>query len=153
MARPRPKPVPPPQPAAPPDSAPRPRLGVRFALAAALCLGLLLAAYADFYGNAFQFDDSHVVVNNLHLRSLDHVGSFFTDARTSSALPANQAYRPLVTLTLALDYRLAHGLDPAPFHADQLIEILLLGVALWFFYRQVMDRASPGAPSPANPYL
>jgi tetratricopeptide (TPR) repeat protein len=146
----RPKPVPPPRPPAPP--APRPLLGGgRFALAAALCLGLLLAAYSNFYGNAFQFDDSHVVVNNLYLRSLDHVLGFFTDARTGSALPTNQNYRPLVTLTLALDYRLAHGLAPGPFHADQLVELLFLGIALWFFYRQVMDRAGPK--SPANPYL
>src|SRR3954469_1040974 len=116
---------------------PAPRLGGRFALAAVLCLGLLVAAYGGFFSNAFQFDDSHVLVNNLYLRSLANVPRFFADARTSSALPANQAYRPLVSLTLAVDYRLAHGLAPAAFHADQLAELALLGVALWFFYRKV----------------
>ena len=121
-----------------------------FPLAAMGGLGLLFAAYANTFGNAFHFDDAHVVVDNLYIRSLANAGRFFTDVRTTSALPQNQAYRPLVTLSLAVDYALGGGLSPRAFHLDQLFLLLLLGVALFFFYRRVMDRASP---APLNRYL
>jgi tetratricopeptide (TPR) repeat protein len=120
------------------------RFGAWLAVLAALCLGLLVAAYSDAFGNAFHFDDSHVLVDNLYVRSLGNAPRFFSDARTFSSLPRNQTYRPLVSLSLALDYRLAGGLSPAVFHADQLAELALLGLALWAFYRRAMDRAVPG---------
>ncbi len=119
-------------------------------LAALGSLALLLAAYANVFGNALHFDDNHVVVDNLFIRNLANAGWFFTDVRTTSALPQNQAYRPLVTLSLAIDYRLGGGLSPRAFHLDQLFLLVLLGVGLFFFYDRVMDRASP---SPLNRYL
>jgi Tfp pilus assembly protein PilF len=126
------------------------RLGAGFGFAAVLCLGLLVAAYAGIFRNAFHFDDGHVLENNLNVRSLANAPHFFTDARTFSALPQNQTYRPLVTLSLAVDYRIAGGLSPAVFHADQLLQLALLGVALWAFFRRAMDEA---APAQANPFL
>jgi tetratricopeptide (TPR) repeat protein len=121
---------------------------VRFQATAALCLALLLAAYSNFFKNAFQFDDSHIVENNLFIRSLANVPGFFTDARTYTALKQNQAYRPLVATTLAVDYRLAGGLSPTVFHASQLFQLALLGVAIWFFFRRVLDFEGPRAESP-----
>lgn len=121
-----------------------------FPLAVACGIALLFAAYANFLGNAFHFDDSHVVVDNLYIRNLANAGRFFTDVRTTSALPQNQAYRPLVTLSLAVDYSFGHGLSTRVFHLDQLFLLGLLGVALFFLYLLVMERASPG---PGNRYL
>lgn len=121
-----------------------------FLLAACCCLVVLLAAYANSFDNAFHFDDSHVVVNNAYIRNLANAGRFFTDARMVDSLPQNQAYRPLVTLTLAIDYYLGHGLSTRAFHRGQLFLLVVLGVALFFLYLRVMDRASPGA---ANPFL
>ncbi len=125
------------------------RSGASLALLASLCLGLLVAAYSGAFGNAFHFDDSHVLVDNLYVRSLGNAPRFFADARTFSSLPQNQTYRPLVTLSLALDFRLARGLSPVVFHADQLAQLALLGLALWAFYRHAMDEAAPG---PANAF-
>jgi protein O-mannosyl-transferase len=121
-----------------------------FPLAAAGCLALLFAAYSNVFDNAFHFDDSHVVVDNLYIRNIANAGRFFTDVRTTSALPQNQAYRPLVTLSLAIDYFLGQGLSPRAFHLGQLCLLALLGVALFFFYRCVMERASP---APLNRFL
>ena len=122
----------------------------RFVLAAACCLLVVAAAYSNFFGNAFHFDDSHVVVDNLYIRSLANAGLFFTDVRTASALPQNQTYRPLVTLSHAIDYSLGHGLSTRAFHLDQLFLLLALGAGLFFLYLLVMERASPG---PLNPFL
>ena len=121
-----------------------------FFLAAACGFALLFAAYSNIFGNAFHFDDSHVVVNNLYIRNLADTGRFFTDVRTTSALPQNQTYRPIVTLSLAVDYALGHGLSSRVFHLDQLLLFALFGIALFFFYLRVMERASPG---PLNRFL
>ena len=121
-----------------------------FFLAAACCLLVFLGAWANIFGNAFHFDDIHVVENNLYIRNLANAGRFFTDVRMVDSLPQNQAYRPLVTLTLAVDYFLGHGLSTRVFHLDQLFLLLVLGTALFFLYLRVMERASPG---PVNPFL
>ena len=121
-----------------------------FLLAAASGFALLFAAYANVFGNAFHFDDSHVVVDNLYIRNLANAGRFFTDVRTVSALPQNQNYRPLVTLSLAVDYLIGHGLSTRAFHLDQLFLLVLLGVAIFFFYLRVMECASP---APMNRFL
>jgi protein O-mannosyl-transferase len=102
-----------------------------FLLACGLALLLWGAAYANSLHNGFQFDDDHVIERNLSIRDLRNAPRFFTDARTFSTYPANATYRPLVTLTLALDYAVAGGLSPIPFHLTQLA--LFLGVGVLFF--------------------
>jgi Flp pilus assembly protein TadD len=123
---------------------------LRRSIAILLCLGLIAAAYASFFSNAFHFDDIHVLENNLYLRSLGNAAHFFTDARTGSSLPANAAYRPLVTLSLALDYHGSGGLGPVAFHATQLALLILLWLALMGFYRRVLDLCRP---APVNRWL
>ena len=91
-----------------------------FPTACALGLAILLGAYSNSYQNSFHFDDTHVVENNLYIRSLRNVPHFFRDAATFSSAPANATYRPLVTTTLALDYWLGGGLTPRQFHVSQL---------------------------------
>ena len=93
---------------------PRPTLLVAaIAVAAAIFVG----AYANSWRNSFHFDNAHVITSNPAIASLANAGKFFTNARTFSSLPANQTYRPLVSLSLAVDHATAHaltgnGLDP-----------------------------------------
>src|SRR5262249_24594581 len=125
----------------------RARLAVStpLALAAILCLTVIVATWWNTLPNGFHFDDNHVVVNNLFLRDLSHVPRFFVDARTFSSLPANATYRPLITLSLALDYRLAGGLSSRLFHTTQILLLILLWAALICFYRHIFDvSASSG---------
>src|SRR5450755_1050695 len=83
---------------------------------AALLLVVILAAYANHFHNGFHFDDAHTIENNLAIRELRNVPSFFHDATTFSSLPSNQSYRPLVSTLLGIDYHLAGGLQPFRFH-------------------------------------
>src|SRR6476659_3031514 len=110
----------------------------RVAIGAAVILVLL--AYANFFHNSFHFDDDHVIVENASIRSLANWPLFFTDAHTFSSLPSNATYRPLVTLSFALDYAMRHSLDPVPFHATQLVLLLLTGALLVFVYRDVLGK-------------
>src|SRR5205807_2760359 len=96
------------------------------------------AAYANSLHNSFHFDDSHVIENNLYLRSLSYVPRYFTDAHTFSSLPQNATYRPLVTLSLALDYARGGGLDPRAFHVTQIVLMLLTGGLLVIFFVPIL---------------
>jgi Flp pilus assembly protein TadD len=110
----------------------------RFLLACAAAIVLIAAAQANSLDNPFHFDDSHVIKNNLYLRSLDFVPRYFTDAHTFSSLPQNATYRPLVTLSLALDYARGHGLDPRPFHVTQIVLLLIAGALLVVFFERFL---------------
>jgi tetratricopeptide (TPR) repeat protein len=107
----------------------------RFTFACAAAIALIAAAYANSLHNSFHFDDSHVIENNLYLRSLGSVPRYFTDAHTFSSLPQNATYRPLVTLSLALDYAQTRSLDPRPFHVTQIALLLITGALAVVFFR------------------
>jgi len=108
-------------------------------LAAAAAMLVLFAAYGNFFNNAFHFDDEHVIVENASIRSLSNVPRFFTDANTFSSLPSNATYRPLVTLSFAIDYAVHQSLDPRVFHTTQLILLLIVGALLFFVFRRLLD--------------
>jgi tetratricopeptide (TPR) repeat protein len=105
-----------------------------FILACAAAIALIAAAYGNSIDNDFHFDDAHVIESNLFLRSLSNVPRFFTDANTFSSLPQNATYRPLVTLSLALDYAIGRGLAPRVFHRTQIALLLITGAMLVAFF-------------------
>ena len=129
-----------------------PRAGRRapFLVCSLLALGALTLAYSNHFDNGFHFDDSHVILDNLYLRSLHDVPRFFTDASTFSIRPENAQYRPLLTLSYAIDYWAGGGLDPAAFHRTQFGLLIALGLLLIALYRRLCDASDP---SPANRYV
>ena len=126
-------------------------LRTRFTAACAAALTLFFAAYANSLTNAFHFDDAHVIENNLFIRDLANVPRFFTDANTFSSTPANTTYRPVVSLTLAIDYAIGRGLDPVAFHVTQLLLFAAVGVLVFLLYRGIAESARPPTPGPAHP--
>jgi len=110
-----------------------------FLLACAGAVVVIAAAYANSLDNAFHFDDSHVIETNIYLRSLANVSRFFTDAYTFSSLPQNATYRPLVTLSLALDYARG-GLGPRTYHTTQIALLLITGAMLAAFFVPLIGR-------------
>jgi tetratricopeptide (TPR) repeat protein len=125
---------------------PAPRSRRRFVGACIAAVLLFAAAYANSLDNAFNFDDGHVIEQNLFIRDLANIPRFFTDARTFSALPQNATYRPVLSVTLAVDYWLAGGLTPRVYHVSQLLFFALLGVLIAVFYRRLFARCSDGEP-------
>ncbi|MCB0754823.1 MAG: tetratricopeptide repeat protein [Flavobacteriales bacterium] len=108
---------------------------------AALLIVVLTAVYWNHFDNGFHFDDSHTIVNNnyvaprtdqpdsLQLSLTERILLIFSDAKTTSSLPTNQAYRPLVTSLNAIDFWIAGSLNPTVFHWHIYFEfILLLGL-------------------------
>jgi Flp pilus assembly protein TadD len=108
----------------------------------------VFAAYSNHFHNSFHFDDGTVIQNNAYLRSLKNIPLFFKDATTFSSFPTNASYRPLTSVSFALDYWRGSGLDPFAFHLTQWTLHLLLGVLIFFFVKRVLLNAGLGSRSP-----
>ena len=103
-------------------------------------------AYANSFRNSFHFDDFHTITDNPAIRSLDNVGRFFTDTSTFSVRPANRTYRPIVSLSLALDYAFGHGLETTTwFHVSTFFWFLVLLSFLFLLYERILDRTEASA--------
>lgn len=108
-------------------------------LLTALLLTAVIVTYSNHFDNPFHFDDSHTIVNNAFIRNIRNIPLFFLDSTTSSSLPTNQAYRPIVTATTAIDYWLGNGLKPFYFHLSTFILFLIQGMLMYFFYLKIFD--------------
>src|SRR6266576_2374573 len=116
-------------------------------LGGALLLAALVAAYANHFHNSFHFDDWHTIVNNTSIRELRNVPLFFRDATTFSSLPSNQSYRPLISTLLAIDYRLAHGLEPFWFHLSIFALFIALTLLLASVIHHLLERDAAPLPN------
>ncbi len=105
-----------------------------------LFLVILMLAYSNHFNNDFHFDDSHTIVNNVHIRKLSNIPKFFTNPQMFSASPAHWGLRPVVTTTLAIDYWLAGGLKPFYFHLSTFLWHILLCVLLFFVYKKLLSN-------------
>lgn len=106
-----------------------------------LLFAVLIAAYANHFNNGFHFDDSHAVVDNIHIRTLKNIPQFFTDPKMFSADPLHWGLRPIVTTTLAIDYWIGGGLYPFYFQLSTFIWFVFLGVLLYFMYNNLLKRS------------
>jgi hypothetical protein len=107
-------------------------------LAFVLLIGTLMT-YSNHFRNGFHFDDSHVIVDNVHIRNVRNIPLFFTDGKTFSALPTNQSYRPVVSATLAIDYWLGKGLNPFYFHLTTFILFMCQGLLIFLLYFKIFN--------------
>jgi len=122
----------------------------KFLVAAALAAAAIVLAYSDSLHNSFHFDDLHVIVNNVFIRNLRNVPLFFRDAHTFSTRADHATYRPLVTLTYAIDFAVTRSLNPVPFHLTQIVLLLVIWAMLIAFIRAALDVARP---SPNNRWI
>jgi tetratricopeptide (TPR) repeat protein/N-acetylneuraminic acid mutarotase len=111
-----------------------------------------LGVFAPTLRYPFVYDDDAFVVLNESIRSLKNLPFFFTDTRTLAfdQQLAHDNYRPLVTLSFAVNYAL-HGLDPLGYRALNLLLhitngwlLFMLGLRL-FSPRQAREAATPGS--------
>jgi Flp pilus assembly protein TadD len=107
------------------------------AIVVASVVALGLAAYSNSFGNPFQFDDLHSIVDNPYVRSLKHVPTYFADARTFTRFLPNADYRPLLQVTYAIDYAIA-GYAPWIWHATNLAMHLWVAVCLFLLGRRLV---------------
>ena len=110
-------------------------------LAPALVLILItLAAYANHFHNGFYFDDSHSIIDNPGIRTLRNIPRFFTDASLFSSIKGLQVYRPVLSVSLAIDYWLARGYYPFFFHLSTFFWYSVQLVLMFLLFRRMMDH-------------
>ena len=98
------------------------RLPHRESTRAWLVIGLLAAlTYHNSLGGSYHFDDSHSIVDNPHIRSLENIPRFFVDPTAFSVMPEGAMYRPLLLVSYAMNFAVG-GYDVTHYH---LINLLL----------------------------
>jgi protein O-mannosyl-transferase len=112
-----------------------------FLICTVLVFLAVIAVYSNHFYNGFHFDDDHSVVDNPYIRSLKNIPLFFKDGSTSSVLPQNQAYRPVVTTSLALDYSW-DGYDLFSFHLSTFILFMLQGLLMLLLFKKLLSISS-----------
>jgi len=106
-------------------------------------LALVLFTYGNHFQNAFHFDDNHAILDNPYVRDLHNIPRFFADGTTSSTLPPNRVYRPIVYTSLAIDYWLGHSYQPLWFHVSTFFWLLIQLGLMFLLFRGILDRTRP----------
>ncbi|MBK5284211.1 MAG: hypothetical protein JJE25_02320, partial [Bacteroidia bacterium] len=109
------------------------------------CFALLLSiilTYSNHFHNSFHFDDSHTIQNNIFIRDLKNIPKFFTDATTFSSNPSNQSYRPIVSTTLAVGYRLSGDGNPFFFHLQNFWGFLIYTLLIYLFALKIFNTTT-----------
>jgi len=94
-----------------------------------------------FYSNSFtadwHYDDFHHIKENINIRKLSNIPSFFTDPSTFSRNPNTRMYRPLLMTTHAFNYWFAilttrDGYNVVGYHVVNFIFHLISSLAIFF---------------------
>jgi protein O-mannosyl-transferase len=121
---------------------------------ALVALGVLVIALLIFYSNSFtadwHYDDYHHIKENINIRKISNLPVFFTDPTTFSRNPNTRMYRPLLLVTLAINYYYSFY-DVVGYHwtnfAFHLATCFALFLIIFFLFRERVPI--PGL----NPFL
>lgn len=87
--------------------------------------------YANSLRSPFVYDDIHSIVENPHIRSFKNLGLAFTNPKITSLYFQQIMYRPLVTMSLILNYRLG-GFDVFTYRILNLALHILNSILIFF---------------------
>lgn len=94
-------------------------------------------AYSNSLSNTFVYDDEHHIVENTVIRDLSNIPLMFThDLTYFSGQHRGRFYRPIESVTFAVDYFL-WGLQPFGYHLTNMLLHLLAAILLFFFARYI----------------
>lgn len=101
-----------------------------------------LALYLPTLGFQFVWDDIYFVQFNPWIRSLGNAGLFFTDPQTTAAFSdIREIYRPLRTLTYALEYAVWGG-APMGYHLTNVLLHVLVVVLVGKLAKKLLTCGS-----------
>ncbi len=103
----------------------------------ALLIAVIFIVYSNTLQNQFVWDDDQFIVNNSAIRSLEEWPRYFYDVQTHATTTHFLVYRPLRTLSYAVDYALWQ-LNPARYHLTNVVlhcltVLMAYGVARMIF--------------------
>lgn len=108
-----------------------------------LLLIAVTITYFSSLNNSFHYDDSHMIIENESLHSLQNIPKFFYDKSSYSGKNIGTGnYRPLLFVSYALSYKLGDG-KPSAFIAGNLVLHLLTGIALLYLLTEIFGNLKP----------
>ncbi|MGZ6371667.1 MAG: hypothetical protein ACXWPM_12995, partial [Bdellovibrionota bacterium] len=102
----------------------------------AILIGITFYSSID---GAFHFDDTHSIESNVAIRSMANIPSFWSDPRTSSFIPENRVYRPMVYTLYSVCWWIGQG-STHPFHVMKLLMHLSVCLALFLIWRRLWSE-------------
>jgi tetratricopeptide (TPR) repeat protein len=115
-------------------------------LALAALVGLV---YSNTLLNGYHLDDYYLIVTNPGITRIQPVWRHFLDPSTASSLQSIQQYRPLLPLTLSLNYAIS-GLAPPSYHLFSMGVHYAAVVFFYLFFLILLENWSPGFPAGAG---
>lgn len=94
---------------------------------------ITIVAYAFSLNNKFVWDDEQFIYNNAYVQNFE-VKQIFTENTIAGAGESSTYYRPLTTLSFAIDHAI-WGLSPFGFHLTNTLLHLGAGLLLFFYLR------------------
>ncbi len=113
------------------------------ALHALVLLLLCLGVYSNSFDHELQLDSHHVVEQNPSIRSLANAPDFFLDPGTSTNLKTNADYRPVLTLSYALNHAMG-GYTMFGWHLAQVLLHFLCALGLYGVCRKLVREIAGG---------
>lgn len=101
---------------------------ISFKTAALLIICAVLLAYAPFLNNQLFWDDEQFIYNNYYVKTFD-VARIFTTNTIAGAGELSNYYRPLTTLSFAIDYQF-WGDSPIGYHLTNMLAHLAAALLL-----------------------
>jgi len=102
-----------------------------------LALALAFLSVGHVLANTFLWDDASIIIENLHIRSLDRIAQVFSPAYWSRF--QGLSYRPLAHATYFLDYAM-WGHAPAGYHLSNVLLHAANTLLVWLAVRAMMGR-------------
>lgn len=102
----------------------------------ALIVAAAGAAFHNVFANGFHLDDFYRIVGNPGIQQVHPIWRHFIDPSTMATLPRITNYRPLLPLTLSLNYWWA-GESPASYHAVNLAFHMASSVLVYILLQQL----------------
>ncbi len=96
-------------------------------------------AYGTSIFGGYHFDDGHSVQSNVAVHSLSNIPSFWTDPTTSSMIPENRVYRPLVYTFYAFCWAIGKG-STVPFHLMKMAMHWLVCLSIFSMWSYLWRR-------------
>jgi hypothetical protein len=100
--------------------------------------------YSNSFNNDFVVDDESFIRDNISIRSLENIPAFFfspVTMATDNPEWGTQIYRPLRTLSYALDYSL-FGLNTTGYHVTSLMLHILVSITLYYIILNLFNLSS-----------
>ena len=119
---------------------------------ALLLLGTLGLCYANALDNAFHLDDVYRIIDNPGIQSFWPPWRHFFDPTTSSTQPTIVQYRPLLPLSLSIDYAIA-GESERAFRIGNLLWAWLASTLLYALVVELLSSWSGDGHMAGKPWL